>query len=245
MGSRLYCTRWLVIQANLILLVCGLVLMVLGIWTINDKSFLEELLRNRLYMDTTYIILVSSTLMILLSGFGCFAAMKEIKCFLLTYNVLMLLLLVILMVGGTLSYIFREQVEWTMKAEMMADLRNYLPGSSEDPVTSAWDSTHSQLNCCGFITEQVEQPWQMWRYNKALNPLPPSAGQTSLPASCCSPGPGECRGGDPGVHTGDCLALALAYVQEHAATLGAAAIAVTCLMTLGMASSIAMFKSIV
>lgn len=84
--------------------------MVLGIWTINDKSFLEELLRNRLYMDTTYIILVSSTLMILLSGFGCFAAMKEIKCFLLTYNVLMLLLLVILMVGGTLSYIFREQV---------------------------------------------------------------------------------------------------------------------------------------
>ena len=70
------------------------------------------------------------------------------------------------------------------------------------------------------------------RYNKALNPLPPSAGQTSLPASCCSPGPGECRGGDPGVHTGDCLALALAYVQEHAATLGAAAIAVTCLMVI-------------
>ena len=49
-----------------------------------DKSFLEELLRNRLYMDTTYIILISSTAMILLSFFGCFAAMKEIKCFLLT-----------------------------------------------------------------------------------------------------------------------------------------------------------------
>ena len=64
--------------------VCGLVLLALGIWTMNDKSFLEELLRNRLYMDTTYIILISSTAMILLSCFGCFAAMKEIKCFLLT-----------------------------------------------------------------------------------------------------------------------------------------------------------------
>jgi len=84
MGSRLYCMRWLVIQANLILMVCGLVLLALGIWTMNDKSFLEELLRNRLYMDTTYIILISSTAMILLSCFGCFAAMKEIKCFLLT-----------------------------------------------------------------------------------------------------------------------------------------------------------------
>jgi len=76
--------RWLVIQANLILMVCGLVLLALGIWTMTDKSFLEELLRNRLYMDTTYIILISSTAMILLSFFGCFAAMKEIKCFLLT-----------------------------------------------------------------------------------------------------------------------------------------------------------------
>merc|ERR1719189_3325939 len=86
-------------------------------------------------MDTTYIIIASSTIMILLSCFGCFAAMKEIKCFLLTYNVLMLLLLVVLMVGGTLAYIFREQVEWTMKAEMMADLRNYIPGDSSDSVT--------------------------------------------------------------------------------------------------------------
>ena len=85
-------------------------LLVLAVWTMNDKSFLEELLRNKLYMDTTYIILVTSTLMILLSGFGCFAAIKEIKCFLLTYNILMLLLFVILMVGGTLAYIFREQV---------------------------------------------------------------------------------------------------------------------------------------
>jgi len=245
MGSRLYCTRWLVIQANLILMVCALVLLAIGIWTMNDKSFLEELLRNRLYMDTTYIIIASSTIMILLSCFGCFAAMKEIKCFLLTYNVLMLLLFVILMVGGTLAYIFREQVEWTMKAEMMADLRNYMPGSSGDSVTRAWDRAQTQLHCCGFMTEQVDEAWQMWRYNKALNPLPPTAEGPVLPPSCCPPGQGECRGGGPGVYTGDCLQLSLQYVQDHAATLGAAAIAVTCLMTLGMASSLALFKTIV
>jgi len=279
MGSRLYCMRWLVIQANLILMVCGLVLLALGIWTMNDKSFLEELLRNRLYMDTTYIILISSTAMIFLSCFGCFAAMKEIKCFLLTYNVLMLLLLVVLMVGGTLAYIFREQVEWTMKAEMMADLRNYIPADSSDSVllsssslsppsphivittttiatittimssqvTRSWDEAQSQLQCCGFLTEQVEAPWQMWRYNKALNPMPPDSREgTVLPGSCCSEDhQGECQGGTSDVYTGDCLALSLKYVQEHAATLGAAAIAVTCLMTLGMASSMALFKTIV
>merc|ERR1719234_2087871 len=70
-------------------------------------------------MDTTYIILISSTAMILL--------------------------LVVLMVGGTLAYIFREQVEWRMKAEMMADLRNYIPGDSSDSVTRSWDEAQSQL----------------------------------------------------------------------------------------------------
>jgi tetraspanin-11 len=246
MGSRLYCTRWVVLQANLLLMVCGLVLLALGIWTMNDKSFLEELLRNRLYMNTTYIILISSIFMILLSCFGCFAAFKEIKCFLLTYNVLMLLLFVVLMVGGTLAYVFREQVQWTMKAEMIADIRSYQPGDKENSVTRAWDLTQSQLKCCGFLTEQVEQPWQMWRYNSALNPSPPGPSQTMLPHSCCtSDSATECLGGSQYLHTGDCLVLALHYVQEHAATLGAAAIAVTALMILGMASSIALFKTIV
>ena len=90
--------------------VCGLVLLALGLWTMHDKAFLEELLRNRLYMNTTYTILFSSILMILLSGFGWFAAMKEIKCFLLTYFVLLFLLSIITMVGGVLAYVFREQV---------------------------------------------------------------------------------------------------------------------------------------
>ena len=156
---------------------CGIVLLALGLWTMHDKAFLEELLRNRLYMNTTYTILVSSILMILLSGFGWFAAVKEIKCFLLTYFVLLFLLSIITMIGGVLAYVFREQVQWrclrtictfigkrsqtlsvkmqrnitgrlagqskpifpkvawTMKAEMVTEVRNYLPDQPEAPVT--------------------------------------------------------------------------------------------------------------
>ena len=76
----------------------------------NDKLFVAELLRNHLYTDTAYIIIVISNLTILLAVFGCFAAAKEVKCLLLTYAVFMLLLLVILAVGGVLAYIFRDQV---------------------------------------------------------------------------------------------------------------------------------------
>ena len=53
-----------------------------------------------------------------------------------------------------------------------------------------------------------------------------------LPSSCC-PGAGEeavCLGGGEDVHPGDCFPLALAYLRGHAAALGAAAVAVACLM---------------
>ena len=106
-------------------------MLALGVWTINDKLFLEELLRNQLYSDTAHIIIVISTLIIILSLFGCFAAVKEVKCLLLTYSVFSLLVMVILGVGGVLAYIFRDQVENTIQAEMILDVRNYDPSDPE------------------------------------------------------------------------------------------------------------------
>ena len=122
--------------------------------------------------SASFIILVASNLMILLSVFGCFAAIKEVKCLLLTHAVFMLLLLVILSVGGVLAYIFREQVVNTIQAEMIADIRLYDPDNSEDSVTKAWDLTQTKLGCCGFKTEKVDEPWQEWSFNKKLNPGP-------------------------------------------------------------------------
>ena len=70
-----------------------------------------------------------------------------------------------------------------MKAEMVTEVRNYLPDQPKAPVTRrdhnlrlslepnpvtgikhfcrAWDMTQSQLHCCGLMTEQVEEAWQV------------------------------------------------------------------------------------
>ena len=86
----------------------------------------------------------------------------------------------------------------TIQAEMIADIRNYDPGDPANSVTAAWDQTQARLGCCGLVTEQVQilstvstqylqylniyrsihqyiyiqvtAGWEMWRYNKRLNP---------------------------------------------------------------------------
>jgi len=231
-------------------IVAGLVLLALAIWTLKDKTFLDELLRSRLYMDATYIILVVSAVLTLLSCFGCFAARKEIKCFVLAYFVVLLLFTVVLVIGGVLAYVFREQVEWTMRAEMLTELRRYNPATPTERSTQAWRLTQRELQCCGFMTNKVDMPWQMWRYNKALNiSPPPSPASTVLPASCCNRTTlqlGEaCTGSSTSLHSGDCLSLAVQYTRQHAATLGAAAVAISCLMVPGLVSSLILFKSII
>merc|ERR1719419_1771799 len=145
-------------------------------------------------MNSAYIIVISSCIILFLSMFGCFAAFKEVKCLLLTYFVFMLLLFIILLVGGILAYIFREQVSNTIQAEMIHDIRNYNPADPDNRITKAWDETQKQLSCCGLMTEQVSLSWEMWRYNKFLNP---TSEFSVVPSSCCLPGEIVFRGAPP------------------------------------------------
>ena len=81
-----------------------------GIWTLVDKSFINELLRNDLYMTPAYVLVVSGLLITLLSLFGCFGAIKKVKCLLLTYFALAFCTFMVLLIAGVLGYVFREQV---------------------------------------------------------------------------------------------------------------------------------------
>merc|ERR1719471_715132 len=196
-------------------------------------------------MDAGYTILIASCFIIGLAAFGCIAGYKQIKCLLLTYTVFMFLLFVMMAVGGELAYIFREQVENTIKAEMIADIRNYDPGEPDNSVTRAWDETQSQLECCGLMTEQVNEAWQMWRYNKLLNPGP--EGQR-VPESCCLPNV-DCRQDNvtiiDKIWTGDCMTLSIEYVRGKSQMIGAASFAMSCFTVLGMLSTFYLFKIIV
>ena len=77
MGNRQQAARTALHLSTSLGIVAGIVLLAIAIWTLKDKAFLEELLRSRLYMDATYIILVVSVVLTILSCFGCFAARKE------------------------------------------------------------------------------------------------------------------------------------------------------------------------
>lgn len=64
----------------------GAIVFVLGLITLVDRNFLSELLGTNLFSGAVYVLVITSALVCLLSFFGCFGAIREIKCMLLTVS---------------------------------------------------------------------------------------------------------------------------------------------------------------
>jgi len=239
--------RWLMHVANLLILTGGLVLIGVGVWTLETKSFTEDLLRNSLYLNTAKVMAAVGCFTTIVAVFGFFAAYKEAKVLHLTYFVFISVLLLVLAIGAVLAYVFTEQVDLTMKAEMISDVRHYDPNNPDGAITWAWDTTQQQLECCGMMTAQVNQSWQIWRYSPLLHP--DGAELFEVPSSCCIPdaleGCGVFSNNISGLYTKDCYLEAKGFVVAHSSLMGAVAIVVVCIQALGAVSSLVLFKSIV
>ena len=57
----------------------GFLVLGVGIWTVVDKSYIEVLLRNELYMTMAYVLIVAGVLVVFVSLVGCLGAVKEVS----------------------------------------------------------------------------------------------------------------------------------------------------------------------
>lgn len=60
--------------------------MAVGIWTCVDHSYMEQLIGTNLYISAAYILIATGVVVVLISFLGCYGAIKEIKCMLLTVS---------------------------------------------------------------------------------------------------------------------------------------------------------------
>lgn len=220
------CMKYSMFIANFIIFVGGVTVLGIGIWTLVDKAFMNELLGTNLFLGAVYILIATGAIISLIAFFGCLGALKEIKCMLLTYFMFVFLIFVTMLVGGILGYVFREKVHTTMEQEMGSTVRMY---ATNRAVKRAWDDTQERLHCCGVTS--------------------PGDWKQKIPESCCRihsehSSFGSCVEVPANIFNEGCLDITEKFVKDHAAIIGGAGIGVACLMLLGMIFSCALFKMI-
>ncbi|XP_042241841.1 CD151 antigen-like [Homarus americanus] len=234
------CIRFLMFAVNFVIWVASIAILVLGVWTVVDRPYLERLLGNDMYMTAAYILIATGCIVFFVSFLGCFGALREVKCMLLTYFIIVLLLFIILLIAGILGYVFKDKAETSVNHAMMNAMKEYRSGSN-NTFTKAWDETQQAMKCCA-INEQDE--WA--KYNTEFS-------QTGfkVPKSCCKKDDTsgllqECqtRPSESNSFTDGCFSMATDFVKQHALIIGGVGIAVAVIMVVGLMLSIILFKMI-
>lgn len=216
--------------SNLIIFIGGVTVLGIGIWTLADKSFIDDLLGSNLFMGAIYILIVTGALIALIAFFGCLGAVKEIKCLLLMYFIFVFIIFIVILVGGILGYVYREKARSAMEQEMQSTIRQY---GHDANIRQAWDDTQENLHCCGILN------YSDWK--------------DRIPESCCKYLPSDlvnkkypCQESQSKltIYMDGCLNKTEEFVKDHAAIIGGAGIGVACIMILGMIFSCALFKMI-
>jgi len=237
--------RWSLILANSLSLAGCFLLIVVGIWTLVDKSFLAGLLSDRLFLSCAYIQLTAGILCLANSLFGCYAAFREVKCLLVIYSAFSCLGVTVLVMAGLMAYIFRMQVGENMKAQLVRDLHSYDPRQPDSALTSAWDNTQSKLRCCGLLTPQVDVAWHSWSHNTLVNPRMEDISQTLVPQSCCR-GSSPCVVGNSTlveeIWQGDCFAMGRLFLENHSQVMAGVTLTVAITMVGGIDLALVLFR---
>jgi len=236
--------RWVLVLANLVILVLCLSVVSVGVWTIGFKSFISGLLTDRLFLSCAYLQIIAGILCLANSLFGFYSSYKEVKSLLVVYLAVSILMLTVLVMGGVMAYVFRHQIELNMKSQLMSDLRLYDPDNTGSGLSLSWDNTQSALQCCGIKTVQVDHSWQIWKYNTRVNP---EVGEVLVPASCCITDTAcvlDNKTVVGNIWPDDCYHKGVEFLQEHSAVMGSVTLAAAVTMVFGILFSVLLLNRI-
>jgi len=104
---------------------------------------MERLLGTNLYVASAAILIVTGSIVAIISFLGTFGAYKEIRCMLLTYFVILVVLFIVMVTAGILGYVFRLEVDGRMQQEMHATIKLY---GNDTQVTKAWDAVQTHVS---------------------------------------------------------------------------------------------------
>lgn len=186
---------------NIVVLILGVGALAVGVWLlVTDFSAREVtvLVDSDFFEIGTYLVLAGGGLIALLAFCGCCGTMREDRCILGFYGVVLTMVFFALCTGGALSLLFRDEITSSIKLRLRESIQLHyghdLRGNSYNRlVTDAWDSMQRKLECCGsdgnasaVYSWAIYKGHSEWYHNRRTSRV--SSGQIPyVPESCCKP----------------------------------------------------------
>jgi len=174
------CLKYSIFSVNVVCWICGLCLLSVGVWALNEKNVFSNLSSNLLY-DPAFIFIISGSITFLIGFTGCVGSLRENTFLLSLYSILLIILLLLEIGLGVLTFILKDK-GW-IKNQATYGLRNFILHYREDPdQQNLIDYIQQQWECCGIDTPS---DWDANRYFNCTSSILGSREACGVPFSCC------------------------------------------------------------
>ncbi|WAR00952.1 TSN3-like protein [Mya arenaria] len=145
-------------------------LIFLGAWVFKTYKHYNELTTANLTLIPALIVIIVGVILFFLGCMGCCAAFKENKCLLAVFFSLMLVILTALVMAGVLGYVFRNNLESSVKDGLTQALNKYPKLENEtNTEKDQIDYLQKKMKCCGISN------YTDWK----------NTTRVTVPQSCC------------------------------------------------------------
>ncbi|KAF7648092.1 hypothetical protein LDENG_00162170 [Lucifuga dentata] len=203
--------------------------MAMGIWvTVDGSSFLHLLGpfsgQAMQFVNVGFFCIAIGAMLVLLGLLGWCAAHKENKCLLLLFFCIILIIFIAEVAAGVVALAYSSFAEGILQAWAMPALKEQY--GSDPVVTKIWNTTMTELDCCGFSN-----------YTDFLDSKYEQANGGILPLNCCRFNSSTCSPREAlKSNVEGCFEHILEILKDHANTVGgiAAGIAILEIAAMGV-----------
>ncbi|XP_034243906.1 CD82 antigen-like [Thrips palmi] len=169
---------------NFVLFLLGGVVLGVGAWYAADSASIAKLMhtientQGHKLPDLTasaYILIAAGAFVFIISFLGYCGAVRESRCLLTTYGVLLVLILILEVAAGIIGAAYKDQVTTETKGLLKATIVKNYTANENDSVTYVWNHLMAQLQCCGVDNFRDFAEAEQWK----------SYTQKVVPEACC------------------------------------------------------------
>ncbi|XP_029441576.1 tetraspanin-16 [Rhinatrema bivittatum] len=223
---------------NGVIFVGGIAVLGIGVWVKVDGGSFVKILGAAVpqltqLVNVGYLCIAIGAFLLLMGFLGCCGAVKENRCMLMLFFIIILVIFiaevagaVVVLAFSAVSQIFLEHVnDWALKS-----LREDY--GMEPEITTIWNATMKELKCCGFNS-----------YTDFKNSSFSSMANNSYPLPCCS-SKDPCRETTIDPEVKGCYLAFQVFLNKNGKIVGGVALGICALELAAMVVSLILFYKI-
>lgn len=226
---------------NGIIFLAGAAILGVGVWVKVDSSSLLAVLGEiedappelNQILNVGYLLIAVGAVLLVLGFLGCCGAMKESRCMLLLFFVIVLVVFLAEVAGAIVVLVFQPLAEDLIQklGDKAAKVIQTDYGRSSD-LTGLWNATMDGLDCCGFnnYTDFIGSPFYMNNGG-------------AFPSECCRNG--FCNSTEVEIaNVPGCFPKLVKLIDDNIIIIGAVALGIAALEIAAMAVSMSLYYQI-